>query len=132
MGVNPEKDALRKARTRQKIIETGFRVFAERTIDAVNLTDIARAAGLCITTVYSYFSSKEALVMEISVWAWRQYINENVRTTDRSDRTAAVAFDGYLESFIDLYRNHKDILRFNQFFNAYVQRESVGYKQLMI
>ena len=35
MGTNPEMDALRKARTRQKIIETAFHVFAERTIDAV-------------------------------------------------------------------------------------------------
>ena len=74
MGTNPETDALRKARTKQKIIETAFHVFAERTIDAVNMTDIAKAAGLAMTTVYAYYSSKEPLVMDVSAWAWDQYI----------------------------------------------------------
>ena len=46
MGFNPVKDAMRKAATRQKIIGIGFRVFAEQTIDAVNLTDEANAAGV--------------------------------------------------------------------------------------
>ena len=72
MGFDPVKDAMRKAATRQKIIETGFRVFAERTIDAANLTDVANAAGVSAPTVYSYYSSKEPLVMDISVWAWAQ------------------------------------------------------------
>ena len=40
-------------------------------------------------------------------------------------RTAAEEFDAFLESFLDLYRNHKDILRFNQFFNVYLQSEVI-------
>ena len=31
----------------------------------------------------------------------------------------------YLSEFIALYRNCKDLLRFNQFFNVYVQREGI-------
>lgn len=34
--------------------------------------------------------------------------------------TAAEEFEAYLDSFLDLYRNHKDLLRFNQFFNIFV------------
>jgi len=30
----------------------------------------------------------------------------------------------YLDSFLDLYRNHRDILRFNYNFNSYLQHES--------
>ncbi len=125
MGFDPVKDAMRKAATKQKIIEAGFRVFAERTIDAVNLTEVSKAAGVAMTTVYSYYSSKEPLIMDISAWVWGQYTGEKERPLDWPGRTAAQEFEFYLDSFIDLYRNHRDMLRFNQFFNVYVQREGV-------
>ena len=35
-----------------------------------------------------------------------------------------------LDAFIDLYRHHKDILRFNQFFNVYVQNENIPEEQM--
>ena len=124
MGTNPEMDALRKARTKQKIIETAFHVFAEGTIDAVNLTKIAKTAGLNMTTVYAYFSSKELLVMAVSTWAWDQYIR-NYYSVEWPGGTAAKMFEFYMDGYIDLYRNHRDLLRFNQFFNVYVQRECV-------
>ena len=125
MGVNPEMDALRKARTKQKIIETAFHVFAGRTIDAVNMTDIAKAAGLAMTTVYAYYNSKEPLVMDISVWVWDQYIQNYYSRFEWQSGTAAEMFGYYMDGYIDLYRNHRDLLRFNQFFNVYVQRECV-------
>ena len=130
MGVNPEKDALRKARTKQKIIEAAFHVFAERTIDAVNLTDIAKAAGVAMTTVYAYYSSKEPLIMDISGWAWDQYIKNYYSSFEWSGGTAAEMFERYMDGYIDLYRNHRDLLRFNQFFNVYVQREGVTTEKL--
>ena len=41
------------------------------------------------------------------------------------EATAAEQFEYYLESYLELYRNHKDMLRFNQFFNVYVVQEAV-------
>ena len=124
MSFSPEMDALRKARTKQKIIETAFHVFAERTIDAVSMTDIAKTAGLAMTTVYVYYSSKEPLIMDISTWAWDQYIR-NYYGAAWPSGTAAEMFAFYMEGYVDLYRSHRDLLRFNQFFNVYVQRERV-------
>ena len=31
---------------------------------------------------------------------------------------------------IDLYRNHRDLLRYNQFFNVYMQREGIPSRQM--
>ena len=39
--------------------------------------------------------------------------------------TGAKDYEFFLDSFIDLYENHRDILRFNQFFNVYVANEEV-------
>ena len=130
MGFNKEIDAKRKAATRQKIVETGFKVFAERTIDAANLTDIATAAGLGMATVYRNFNSKAALVLEIGTWVWSEYYHECANNLERTGGTAAEEYARYLEAFIDLYRNHRDILRFNQFFNIYVQREGIPAEQM--
>ena len=44
--------------------------------------------------------------------------------------TAVQRFESYLESFIDLYRNHKDLLRFNQLFNIYVINEQISIEKL--
>lgn len=130
MGFDPVKDALRKAATRQKILETGFRVFAERTIDDVNLTEVAEAAGVGMATVYRNFNTKQALVLEIGTWMWNQYVEQFVETEDSSGLTGAEEYERCLDSFINLYRNHRDLLRFNQFFKIYVQRESIPEEKM--
>ena len=130
MGFDPKADARRKAATRQKIIETGFKIFCEKTIDATSIQEIADAAGIGIATVFRHFSTKTALVADISTWIWNQYIDEGFRGIDWDNNTAAEIFDKYLNAFIDLYRNHRDLLRYNQFFNVYAQREGIPSRRM--
>ncbi|MEU1737528.1 helix-turn-helix domain-containing protein [Streptosporangium sp. NPDC020145] len=52
----------KKAATRQKIAETALRLFLERGYDAVGIRDVAAEADVAVTTVFSHFASKEALV----------------------------------------------------------------------
>lgn len=121
MGRNQEKDAVEMAAKNLRILERGFRIFAENGIEKVTMNDVAKAAGIAISSLYRYYSSKPKLVMAISTWAWTAYAEENEKreaALERPDRTAAEMFDFYLESFLDLYRNHKDLLRFNQFLNV--------------
>ena len=128
MGRNLEKDAIEMAAKNQRILENGFRVFAENTIEKVTMNDVAKAAGIAVSSLYRYYSTKPRLVMGISTWAWGAYVKENARQEAEEsapDRTAADMFDFYLETFLDLYRNHKDLLRFNQSFNAYLQSEYI-------
>ncbi|MGW4767177.1 TetR/AcrR family transcriptional regulator [Nocardia sp. NPDC004278] len=54
----------KKAATRQKIAETALRLFLERGYDAVGIRDVAAEADVAVTTVFSHFASKEALVFE--------------------------------------------------------------------
>lgn len=112
----------------RRILENGFRLFAERGIETVKLTDIAKAAGIGIASLYRYYSSKPELVLAISTWAMDKYIEENARKeaeTAKPDRTGAQMFDYYMGSYLDLYSNHKDLLRFNQFFNVYLFGEEI-------
>ncbi|WP_280421880.1 TetR/AcrR family transcriptional regulator [Nocardia carnea] len=56
--------ARKKAATRQKIADTALRLFLERGYDAVGIRDIAAEADVAVTTLFSHFASKEALVFE--------------------------------------------------------------------
>ena len=64
-------------------------------------------------------------MLEVGAWVWKQYTENDYACLELPGRTAAEDYEYFLDSFIDLYRNHRDILRFNQFFNIYVQRESI-------
>ncbi|SDC07514.1 TetR/AcrR family transcriptional regulator [Streptomyces prasinopilosus] len=54
----------KKAATRRKIADTALRLFLERGYDAVGIRDVAAEADVAVTTVFSHFASKEALVFE--------------------------------------------------------------------
>ncbi len=142
MGFVPEADAKKKAATRKRILETALRLFSENSIDAVNLTEIGEVAGVSFMTVYRYFDKKPDLVMAVGAWAWEQFAEMIWERRDRKEEsrrmTAAEEFAYYLDSFLELYREHKDKLRFNQFFNIYLQTESIAsetvkpYKEFIV
>ena len=123
MGFNAELNALQKEVTRQRILEAGFRLFAEKGIDKVTMTDVAQEAGIGVATVYRYYSTKAALATGISARTWEQFAIPVIREAERRSMTAAEEFSYFLDSFLDLYRKRKDLLRYNQFFNNYIQHE---------
>lgn len=60
----PGRRERKKAATRQKIAEAALRLFLERGYDAVGIRDVAAEADVAVTTLFSHFASKEALVFE--------------------------------------------------------------------
>ncbi|WP_411124052.1 TetR/AcrR family transcriptional regulator [Streptomyces sp. x-19] len=64
MTVPPGRRERKKAATRQKIAESALRLFLERGYDAVGIRDVAAEADVAVTTLFSHFGSKEALVFE--------------------------------------------------------------------
>ncbi|MGO1055529.1 TetR/AcrR family transcriptional regulator [Crossiella sp. CA198] len=64
MTAPPGRRERKKAATRQKIADTALRLFLARGYDAVGIRDVAAEADVAVTTVFSHFASKEALVFE--------------------------------------------------------------------
>ncbi|MGI5467766.1 TetR/AcrR family transcriptional regulator [Streptomyces sp. CA-132043] len=60
----PGRRERKKAATRQKIADAALRLFLERGYDAVGIREVAAEADVAVTTLFSHFASKEALVFE--------------------------------------------------------------------
>lgn len=125
---NKATDAVEMEKKRRDFLETGFKLFAEKAIDTVALPQIAKASGYGQTTMYRYFDKKPGFVVEVATWKWKQFREENQKRMPDLDferMTAAEIYEFYLDSFLVLYKEHRDLLRFNQFFNVYVKSERI-------
>ncbi len=123
------QDATQMEKKRLEFLETGFRLFAERSIEAVTLPEVAKEAGYGTATLYRYFDKKPGFVIAVATWKWEKFtsqIQKRRQNEGFDGMTAAEAFGFYLDSFLELYRNHADLLRFNQFFNIYIRSEQIS------
>ncbi|MBO2516501.1 MAG: TetR/AcrR family transcriptional regulator [Clostridiales bacterium] len=130
---NQRKDEIEMAARREAMICAGFRLFSQNGIDTVSMQDIAKECHLGIATLYRYYSTKMELVLDIGTRKWEDYIGfvHSSRKEHHADEmTAAGEFAFYLDFYIDLYQNHRDLLRFNQSMNNYVQHERATPEQL--
>ena len=121
------KDIAQMAEKRQRIMENGFRLFAEKGIESVTMPEIAAASNVSRASLYLYFSTKLELVIAIAAWKWDEYItwhNGILIPEELEKMTGAERLRFYLDAFLDLYRNHRNILRFNYNFNSFLQHEA--------
>jgi AcrR family transcriptional regulator len=72
--------ALKKAATREALIDAAARLFAERGVEQTTMDDIARAAGTSRTSVFNYFGYKEMIICEIGA----RYVAEIAGQAERA------------------------------------------------
>ena len=130
---NLEKDEIEMAKKRERMLTVGFRVFSEKTIEVATMKEIAKACGLGYKTMFRYFGTKTALVIAIGADIWKKYavkVEEMYRARGGDAMNAAEELAFFLDCFIDLYQNHKDILRFVRNFETYIRHENVSKEDL--
>ena len=122
--------AAEMAERREEMLRTAFRLFAENNIDSVRMQDIADETEYTLRSLQRYFLSKDKLVVEVATWSWQNYIQADSEFGPGKTATAAERYTNFLDSFLRLYRQRKDLLRFNQFFNVYVQSRHITEPQM--
>lgn len=130
MSRNPAMDAARAEKTKQRMMEAGFRKFSAYGIEPVSMPEFAKEFGMSRSMFYIYFPTKLDFAIAISAYAWNSFNQQKYEETDISDRTAAERYERWLDSFLELYREHKDLLRYNQFFNVYLANKKIPDEQM--
>ena len=131
---DPELDHANMADRREKMLDAAYRLFTENSITSVTLEESAQEAGCGKRTLLRYYDSKPQLVIAVSTWKWTKVIEEyrERRGNENYDEmTAREMLLFYLDSFLEIYRRNKDMLRFNQLFNVYIQSENVDTRFLL-
>ena len=119
-----------KEKRREEMLAAAFRLFSERSIDSVQMEDIAKETGYTRRSLNRYFSDKDNLVVTVSAWAMESFTKVNRKKSPEKTGTAAETYAFFLDSFLRMYREHSDILRFNQHFNIYIKARSIGRSRM--
>jgi len=72
----------RKRRNRQILIDAGYKVMAEKGIDAATMLEISELADVGAGTVYNYFDSKDQLAMAVMEQVMRRLAERIEAVTD--------------------------------------------------
>jgi AcrR family transcriptional regulator len=86
--VNVPKDATTQAQRarRQRVIDAGLALLADRDVEKVQMKDVAEEANVALGTVYNYFSSKDHLFAEVLI-AWAASMGSGIARNPLNGRT---------------------------------------------
>lgn len=110
----------------KRIIDTAFRIFVEKKIEAVSMSEIAEAAGVGRATLFRCYANKTELVIAVCAAKWKEYLDDLDARRPISSIVEIPAIDRFiftLDSYIEMYQNRKDLLQYNDNFNHYVTHE---------
>lgn len=110
---------LRAEETKQAILSAAGKMFAERGYPYVTMREIAKEAGCSHTTIYIYFTDKEALLQELSIPPLKALAEQFAEITQTSSGPLTALKELSL-SFIRFGLQHKTM--YSIFFMAQASR----------
>ena len=113
----------KKARTRQTLADEALRLFLERGFDEVTVTEVADAADVAVSTLFTYFPTKESLLFSADAAIGAGFV-EAVTERD-ADTSVPQALRAYLHRAPDLAsgsREFVDLVRRTPALTRYVDR----------
>src|SRR5580704_3071965 len=87
--------ARKRRETRQRLAETGLRLFLKQGYEATTLDQIAEAAGVSRRTVFHYFDQKEDILL-----AWKSGLGEAMGAAILAERPDRPPLDLVLAGFL--------------------------------
>lgn len=129
MAITKQEQAIRH----ERVLNVAFDLFVEHSIEAVSMQQIADGAEVGVASVFRYYANKADLVIAVSGYKWKNYLEtvEVSRPVDFiRDISARRRLEFCLDLYLDIYKNHKDLLKFNNNFNHYMMHEKVEEARL--
>lgn len=128
-----EKQMDKEQGRNQRIIDTAFRLFVEKKIEAVSMDEVAKEAGVGRATLFRCYNNKTELAIAVCASKWKAYLDklDEVRPISSIHDIPAIGrFIFTLDSYIGMYQNHKDLLQYNDNFSNYITHQTVRQEEL--
>ena len=126
MARNVDRDAREAEKRKKRIIEEGFKLFAEHGIENVSLLTVAEAADVGVATMYNYYQNKINLIVAISTQIWSDVFadfSKKVPLEMLAAQTAYENIEAYTDVIIHIFKTRPEILRFSSNYKTYIRRE---------
>ena len=107
-----------KANTREKILETASRLFADKTFNGTTLNEIAKEVGIASSNLYHYFRDKEPILKEI-IERCQKLEQEECPLIRFEKEFEKFGEDITKETLIRLVTEHAELYRNNVYMNRY-------------
>lgn len=111
---------------RQEILDTASSMLREMPVAAISLNELSRRVGLAKSNVLRYFESREAILLELFIEAWNEWlsvlpqlfaagITPHATVRQRGDQVAHLIAQSLItrEVFCDLFSSHASVLEYN-------------------
>ena len=100
MTATETRDSAVGAATRERLMRSAERLFAERGIDAVSIRDITGAAGANSASIHYHFGSKAGLVEAILAWRAAEVGTRRGAWLDRIEAAESPSLQEVVEAFV--------------------------------
>ena len=103
------RDTLNKLKRQEReirenlIIDAARSVFGAKAYDQVSMNEIAKAAGIAKSSIYTYFPSQEALFVEIAFRDTKQFI-ATLKKRVQNERSPSL--ESFMDDYLDYHIEH--------------------------
>ena len=114
-------------------VRAAARLFLERGIASVKMTDVAEESGVGVATLYRHFSTKTDLAIEAATLLWGSFhasFRELVATSSFDAENGLGKLRLILDQYRIAYRDHPDFVSFLDEFDRFVLDERVDAARL--
>ncbi|MBQ1832718.1 MAG: TetR/AcrR family transcriptional regulator [Treponema sp.] len=123
-----EQEEQRAVRIRE-IVECSFGLFADQGIESITMNEIARQSEIGVASLYRYFTTKEELVIEAAIYAWKMEVeifNKVFEYEDFGKMDGYTQLKSLMETFCEAVITQTSFFRFVYYFDAFVKKERVS------
>lgn len=104
-----------RQRRRQRIVLSAAELFLERGAEDVKMTDIAEASGIGVASLYRYFGTKSAIMLESGTLLWNDVatlFDTNFHSAEYRSASGMEQLRILLTGYLQVFTEHKPFLRF--------------------
>ena len=121
-----------RERQRRRILDAAQELFNERGIDRVTIAEIVDATGIRPTTLYEYFSNKDAVVWALVEEYQTQFSSDVQKHIESVSGSALAKITAIFDAFADELSKHPERARFQAQFDAMYAHEWSAEKMIAV
>ncbi len=111
-----------KDKAKDYIIDEACKLFLEKSISGVTMSDIAKEVGVGDATMYRYFGTKQNVVMAVAVKLAKEVYEEYFANS--SKKTGYERIKDFFYRYLEIFVKHNSYFSFIREFDAFILTEA--------